>query len=279
MLSPPQFASRSRLRTRRRAFRSAVLRGCRPLHPGGSPLRGRTPAASWVPPMPPSTPRRLSAPSSVLGMTTNQSDDDSSRSVVAMSPKYVAFGARARVLSVQSCTSTEGVNSVPAAGRFRGLGRRGRRRGGRRRPSWRRRARGSPPARERHPASRTSAERRTSAGRTRMSGSYCRGSSIRAERSAGRRFSRSPVSPARLRGHPLPSSSASGDRGVVPRNGGRFSRKGRTMTLSGSRVAFLATDGFEDSELTSPWECSDGGRRERDHDRPGRCSHHRQERT
>lgn len=26
------------------------------------------------------------------------------------------------------------------------------------------------------------------------------------------------------------------------------------MTLSGSRVAFLATDGFEDSELTSPWE-------------------------
>lgn len=26
------------------------------------------------------------------------------------------------------------------------------------------------------------------------------------------------------------------------------------MTLSGNRVAFLATDGFEDSELTSPWE-------------------------
>ncbi|MFS0910227.1 type 1 glutamine amidotransferase domain-containing protein [Microbacterium sp. 179-I 3D2 NHS] len=26
------------------------------------------------------------------------------------------------------------------------------------------------------------------------------------------------------------------------------------MTLTGSRVAFLATDGFEDSELTSPWE-------------------------
>ena len=26
------------------------------------------------------------------------------------------------------------------------------------------------------------------------------------------------------------------------------------MTLSGSRVAFLATDGFEDSELTSPWD-------------------------
>lgn len=25
-------------------------------------------------------------------------------------------------------------------------------------------------------------------------------------------------------------------------------------TLSGNRVAFLATDGFEDSELTSPWE-------------------------
>jgi len=26
------------------------------------------------------------------------------------------------------------------------------------------------------------------------------------------------------------------------------------MTLTGNRVAFLATDGFEDSELTSPWE-------------------------
>lgn len=26
------------------------------------------------------------------------------------------------------------------------------------------------------------------------------------------------------------------------------------MTLTGSRVAFLATDGFEDSELTSPWD-------------------------
>ncbi|MBT2483210.1 MULTISPECIES: type 1 glutamine amidotransferase domain-containing protein [unclassified Microbacterium] len=26
------------------------------------------------------------------------------------------------------------------------------------------------------------------------------------------------------------------------------------MTLTGNRVAFLATDGFEDSELTSPWD-------------------------
>ena len=25
-------------------------------------------------------------------------------------------------------------------------------------------------------------------------------------------------------------------------------------TLSGKRVAFVATDGFEDSELTSPWQ-------------------------
>lgn len=30
------------------------------------------------------------------------------------------------------------------------------------------------------------------------------------------------------------------------------------MTLTGNRVAFLATDGFEDSELTSPWDAVTG---------------------
>jgi protease I len=34
--------------------------------------------------------------------------------------------------------------------------------------------------------------------------------------------------------------------------------RGRMSTLDGKRIAFLATDGFEDSELTSPWEAVSG---------------------
>lgn len=54
--------------------------------------------------------------------------------------------------------------------------------------------------------------------------------------------------------HGSPSLSSASHRPSAARSVGRMS------TLDGKKIAFLATDGFEDSELTSPWQAvSDAG--------------------
>ena len=64
---------------------------------------------------------------------------------------------------------------------------------------------------------------------------------------------RIPLASSRRIGHPLHSRRGPGECRVDTDDGTLFT-KGCIMTLSGNRVAFLATDGFEDSELTSPWD-------------------------
>ena len=54
--------------------------------------------------------------------------------------------------------------------------------------------------------------------------------------------------------HGSPSLSSASQRPTATRSVGPMS------TLDGKKIAFLATDGFEDSELTSPWQAvSDAG--------------------